>query len=89
MRLGLAWPLGQYLGGWTAADGRTALAASGRLMRVLQIVHGFPPRGVGGAELYAESLALSLSGRWGDGVAVLTREHVEDAVEFRVRSRSP
>ena len=54
-------------------------------MRVLQIVHGFPPHGQGGAELYAESLATRLTTDWGDAVTVLTREHAGDAEEFRIR----
>jgi GT2 family glycosyltransferase/glycosyltransferase involved in cell wall biosynthesis len=54
-------------------------------MRVLQIVHGFPPHGGGGAELYAESLAARLASTFGDSVAVLTREDVAGAPEFRIR----
>ena len=54
-------------------------------MRVLQIVHGFPPHGSGGAELYAESLATRLASTFGDAVAVLTREDVAGAPEFRIR----
>lgn len=57
-------------------------------MRVLQIVHGFPPHGRGGAELYAESLATHLASRFGDAVTVLTREDVPQAPEFRVRTES-
>ena len=57
-------------------------------MRVLQIVHGYPPHGHGGAELYAESVATSLAARWGDAVTVLTREHVAQAPEFRVRKEA-
>ena len=54
-------------------------------MRVLQIVHGFPPHGGGGAELYAESLATRLTSTFGDAVTVLTREAVAGAPEFRIR----
>ena len=54
-------------------------------MRVLQIVHGFPPHGHGGAEIYAESIAQRLAADWGDAVTVLTREHAAEAPEFRVR----
>lgn len=53
-------------------------------MRILIVVHGFPPQGRGGAELYAESCALELARR-GDEVSVLTREAVEHAPEYRVR----
>ena len=54
-------------------------------MRVLQIVHGFPPHGCGGAELYAETLAAQLTPQFGDAVTVIAREAVTDAPEFRVR----
>jgi GT2 family glycosyltransferase/glycosyltransferase involved in cell wall biosynthesis len=64
-----------------------ALAATGRVMRVLQIVHGYPPHGRGGAELYAESVATRLASG-GDAVTVLTRESVADAPEFRLRQEA-
>ncbi len=53
-------------------------------MRVLFVVHGYPPSGTGGAEIYAESIATRLA-RLGDDVFVLAREHQLDAPEFRVR----
>ena len=56
-------------------------------MRVLQIVHGFPPQGQGGAELYAELVATRLASG-GDAVTVLTRECAADAPEFRVRQEA-
>jgi GT2 family glycosyltransferase/glycosyltransferase involved in cell wall biosynthesis len=56
-------------------------------MRVLQIVHGYPPSGRGGAELYAESVATRLQAG-GDLVTVLTRESVAGAPEFSVRQES-
>ena len=43
--------------GLDGREGPPALAAARRVMRVLQIVHGFPPHGRGGAELYAEAVA--------------------------------
>src|SRR5205814_4138811 len=43
------------------------------LVRVLLVVHGFPPSATGGTELYAEALALALHDA-GDDVHVLTRE---------------
>ena len=61
------------------------LATRGRVMRILHIVHGYPPHGHGGAELYAESVATRLARQWGDQVCVLTREHVESEPEFRIR----
>ncbi|HEX5635097.1 MAG TPA: glycosyltransferase, partial [Gemmatimonadales bacterium] len=54
-------------------------------MRVLQIVHGYPPSGAGGTELYAEAIAQTLACGFGDDVAVLAREQAPDAPEFRVR----
>lgn len=54
-------------------------------MRVLQIVHGYPPSGAGGTELYAEAIAQALACGFRDDVAVLAREQTPDAPEFRVR----
>ena len=51
--LAVAWPLGQYLGGLSAARGYEAGALAGRLMRVLVVAHGFPPHAQGGSEIYA------------------------------------
>src|SRR4249919_1715345 len=41
-------------------------------MRILQVVHGFPPAANGGTEIYTRDLAAALAGS-GDQVAVLTR----------------
>jgi len=41
-------------------------------MRILQVVHGFPPAAHGGTEIYTRDLAAALAGS-GDEVAVLTR----------------
>jgi GT2 family glycosyltransferase/glycosyltransferase involved in cell wall biosynthesis len=54
-------------------------------MRVLQIVHGYPPAATGGTELYADATAQALARGFGDEVTVLTREHAPGAPEFRVR----
>lgn len=54
-------------------------------MRVLVVVHGFPPLAQGGTETYSHSLACRLRDRHGDEVAVLTREQVAGAAEYRVR----
>jgi GT2 family glycosyltransferase/glycosyltransferase involved in cell wall biosynthesis len=43
-------------------------------MRILVIVHGFPPASAGGCEIYARAHALALRRRNGDRVQVLTRE---------------
>jgi GT2 family glycosyltransferase/glycosyltransferase involved in cell wall biosynthesis len=53
-------------------------------MRVLQIVHGFPPSGTGGAELYANDLARGLVDA-GHDVAVFTREAIGARPEFATR----
>ena len=53
-------------------------------MRVLVIVHGFPPSGEGGAEVYAHAHARALR-RAGDDVLVLTREQDVSAPEYRIR----
>ncbi len=54
-------------------------------MRVLIVVHGFPPAAQGGSEIYAETHARTLSEQCGDDVVVLTREHDPSAPEYRVR----
>ncbi len=56
-------------------------------MRVLLITHGYPPRGRGGAEIYAEACARRLA-ECGDDVWVLTREAIDDAPEYRVRDEA-
>ena len=43
-------------------------------MRVLVVVHGFPPAAQGGSEIYAYEHARTLRERHGDEVLVLTRE---------------
>jgi GT2 family glycosyltransferase/glycosyltransferase involved in cell wall biosynthesis len=60
------------------------MSPAGDLMRILQIVHGFPPSGSGGAELYADSLARGLVDA-GHDVAVFTREAIEERPEFSTR----
>jgi GT2 family glycosyltransferase/glycosyltransferase involved in cell wall biosynthesis len=54
-------------------------------MRVLVIVHAFPPLAQGGAEYYAHALATRLHRDHHDDVAVLTREHVTEAPDYRTR----
>jgi GT2 family glycosyltransferase/glycosyltransferase involved in cell wall biosynthesis len=54
-------------------------------MRVLLVVHGFPPLAQGGTEIYSHALACRFRDRFGDEVAVLTREQDADAPEYRVR----
>lgn len=43
-------------------------------MRVLLVLHGFPPTQCGGTELYAHDLAMTLDHRFGHEVSVLARE---------------
>ena len=56
-------------------------------MRVLQIVHGFPPSGTGGAELYAERIARGLVAA-GHDVEVFAREATVSAEEYAVRDEA-
>ena len=45
----------------SARDGRELLQGPGRLMRILLIVHGYPPEAVGGTEIYTHDLAVALA----------------------------
>lgn len=54
-------------------------------MRVLMIVHGFPPSAMGGTEIYAHDLARTLHQSFGDDVHVLTREADPGRPEYAVR----
>jgi len=53
-------------------------------MRVLVVVHGFPPSAQGGSEVYAHAHARALASV-GDDVLVLTREHDPSRAEYEVR----
>ena len=55
-------------------------------MRVLSVVHGFPPHAQGGSEVYAELQTRTLVEHHGDEVLVLTREHDPAQNEHRVRT---
>jgi GT2 family glycosyltransferase/glycosyltransferase involved in cell wall biosynthesis len=55
-------------------------------MKILVVVHGFPPRAQGGSEIYAETHARALQREYGDEVVVLTREADSAAPEYRVRT---
>ena len=55
-------------------------------MRILIVVHGFPPHAQGGAEIYAEQHALALVRGYGDDVHVLTREQRPERPEYAIRS---
>ena len=54
-------------------------------MRVLLVVHGFPPHASGGTEIYTQQLADALSELGGVEVFVLTREHDTRRAEYSVR----
>jgi glycosyltransferase involved in cell wall biosynthesis len=54
-------------------------------MRVLLVVHGFPPTAQGGSEIYAEAHGLAMRRQFGDDVVVLTREHDFGRPEYDVR----
>jgi len=54
-------------------------------MRIMHVVHGFPPAATGGTELYAHDLTMALSSQSQDQVFVLTRDSTADRPEFSVR----
>lgn len=57
-------------------------------MRILVVVHGFPPFAQGGSELHAHALAVALATSHGDDVLVLTREADANRPEFDVREEA-
>lgn len=54
-------------------------------MRVLIVVHGYPPLAQGGSEVYAEAHARTLRDVCGDEVLVLTRDNDPRRPEFDLR----
>jgi len=54
-------------------------------MRVLIVVHGYPPSARGGSEVYAEAHARTLHDVCADDVLVLTRDNDPERPEFDVR----
>jgi GT2 family glycosyltransferase/glycosyltransferase involved in cell wall biosynthesis len=54
-------------------------------MRILVVVHGFPPSAQGGSEVYAHAHAKALAAL-GDDVLVLTREQDPNRPEYDVRA---
>jgi GT2 family glycosyltransferase/glycosyltransferase involved in cell wall biosynthesis len=54
-------------------------------MRILVVVHGFPPAAQGGSEIYAHDHARTLARVHGDEVLVLTREQDRARAEYAVR----
>lgn len=57
-------------------------------MRVLLVVHGFPPRALGGTEIYTADLARTLRHDFGDEVFVLAREASPERPEYALRRES-
>src|SRR5262245_43680843 len=55
-------------------------------MRILVVVHAFPPRAQGGSEIYAHAHASALHRVFGDEILVLTREADPASAEYRVRT---
>jgi glycosyltransferase involved in cell wall biosynthesis len=54
-------------------------------LRVLIVVHGYPPASMGGAEIYAHDLAHALHDHLGHDVFVLAREEDRGRREYAVR----
>src|SRR5262249_26904568 len=54
-------------------------------MRILIVVHGFPPSAQGGSEIYAHAQARALAARDGDDVLGLTRDNDPARPEYAVR----
>ena len=86
--LAVAWPLGQYLGGRAARDGHERLEVDGRLMRVLLVVHGYPPDAAGGTGIYTHDLAVALAADPALRVFVLTRDADPRRPDGEVRRES-
>lgn len=55
-------------------------------MRILVVVHGFPPLAQGGSEIYAHRHARALREQYGDEVLVLTREQDRNRADYDVRT---
>ncbi|HYN06456.1 MAG TPA: glycosyltransferase [Vicinamibacterales bacterium] len=54
-------------------------------MRILLVVHGFPPAASGGTEIYADAHARTLRDRFGDDIFVLTREQDPSRPDYATR----
>ena len=57
-------------------------------MRILVVVHGFPPAAKGGAEIYAHAHARVLKEIFGDEIFVLTREQDPGRAEYTIRTEA-
>jgi GT2 family glycosyltransferase/glycosyltransferase involved in cell wall biosynthesis len=56
-------------------------------VKILFVVHGFPPRALGGTEIHTRALARSLQRDCGHEVAVLTRDADPQVAEFSVTAQ--
>jgi glycosyltransferase involved in cell wall biosynthesis len=54
-------------------------------MRILLVVHGFPPAAQSGCEIYAHAHAVAMRRTYGDEILVLTREADTGRDEYAVR----
>ena len=54
-------------------------------MRILVVVHGFPPAAEAGSEIYARDLTEALRRAYGDTILVVTREADPSRHEYDVR----
>ncbi len=54
-------------------------------MRILFVVHGFPPDALGGTEIYTEGIARAMRETFAEEVFVITREADEQRPEYAVR----
>jgi len=57
-------------------------------MRILYLVHGFPPTALGGTEIYAHALARELVKTHGDELFILARESRPERAEYALRRES-
>lgn len=57
-------------------------------MRILEVVHGFPPAAQAGAEIYAHAHAHAMLRHCGEDVVVLTRESDPRRPEYAVRDET-
>ena len=55
-------------------------------MKILVIVHGFPPSAQGGSEIYAHAHARALGQHFGDEVVAFTSEQDPNRAEYDVRT---
>ncbi len=66
--------------------GMETIPSEDGVMRILEVVHGFPPAAQGGSEIYAHAHARALHRQYGDEVVVLTREQNPSRREYSVRT---